>query len=96
MPCQEFNIGPVSRALGDPTHWAVVEKLSESPLSVSRLAEPLDVTLAAVVQHLRVLEKSRLVHTEIVGGTHLRHRTGRAFGGRAMDRRSPFGLGTAD
>jgi DNA-binding transcriptional ArsR family regulator len=31
------------------------------------LAEPLNVTLTAVVQHLRVLEESGLVHTEKVG-----------------------------
>jgi DNA-binding transcriptional ArsR family regulator len=44
-----------------------VEKLSEGPISVSRLAEPLKITLAAVVQHLQVLEESGLVHTEKVG-----------------------------
>jgi DNA-binding transcriptional ArsR family regulator len=43
------------------------EKLSEGPLSVSRLAAPLDVTLTAVVQHLQVLEESGLVDTEKVG-----------------------------
>jgi len=36
-------------------------------MSVSRLAEPLDITLAAVVQHLQVLEESGLVQTEKVG-----------------------------
>jgi len=41
--------------------------LSEGPISVSRLAVPLDMTLAAVIQHLQVLEKSGLVHTEKVG-----------------------------
>lgn len=46
---------------------AIVEKLSEGPLSVSRLAEPLDITLAAVVQHLQVLEESGLVRTEKTG-----------------------------
>jgi len=37
------------------------------PVSVSRLAEPLAITLAAVVQHLQVLEDSGLVQTEKVG-----------------------------
>jgi DNA-binding transcriptional ArsR family regulator len=36
-------------------------------MSVSRLAEPLNMTLAAVVQHLQVLEESGLVQTEKVG-----------------------------
>lgn len=44
-----------------------MERLSEGPLSVSRLAEPLDMTLTAVVQHLQILEESGLVHTEKVG-----------------------------
>jgi DNA-binding transcriptional ArsR family regulator len=46
---------------------ALVEKLSEGPISVSRLAKPFDITLAAVVQHLQVLEKSGLVRTEKIG-----------------------------
>ena len=46
---------------------ALVEKLSEGPISVSRLAEPFDITLAAVVQHLQVLEESGLVRTEKIG-----------------------------
>jgi DNA-binding transcriptional ArsR family regulator len=44
-----------------------VEKLSEGPISVSRLAEPLNITLAAVVQHLQVLEECGLVQTEKLG-----------------------------
>jgi DNA-binding transcriptional ArsR family regulator len=64
---QQAGIDRVFHALGDPTRRAIVEKLSEGPISVSRLAAPLDITLAAVVQHLQVLEKSGLVHTEKVG-----------------------------
>lgn len=44
-----------------------MEKLSLGPISVSRLAEPLSITLAAVVQHLQILEESGLVVTEKVG-----------------------------
>jgi len=54
-------------ALGDPTRRAIVEKLSEGPSSVSRLAEPFDMSLAAVVQHLQVLQDCGIVHTEKVG-----------------------------
>lgn len=67
MPNQRASINRVFHALGDPTRRAIVEKLSEGPISVSRLAVPLDMTLAAVIQHLQVLEKSGLVHTEKVG-----------------------------
>lgn len=61
------SIDLVFHALGDPTRRAIVEKLSQGPISVSRLAEPLSITLAAVVQHLQVLEDSGLVQTEKVG-----------------------------
>jgi DNA-binding transcriptional ArsR family regulator len=64
---QRANVDRVFHALGDPTRRAIVEKLSEGPTSVSRLAKPLAITLAAVVQHLQVLEKSGLVHTRKVG-----------------------------
>ena len=41
--------------------------LSEGPISVSSLAKPLRITLAATVQHVQVLEKSGLVRTTKVG-----------------------------
>src|SRR5256885_14063381 len=58
------NIDRVFHALGDPTRRAMVEKLSEGPVSVSKLAKPFAITLAAVVQHLQILEESGLVRTE--------------------------------
>ena len=62
------NIDRVFHALGDPSRRAMVERISSrGPISVSRLAEPLGITLAAVVQHLQVLEKSGLIHTEKAG-----------------------------
>ncbi|HMI53058.1 MAG TPA: metalloregulator ArsR/SmtB family transcription factor [Candidatus Saccharimonadales bacterium] len=64
---KKINIDRVFHALGDPTRRAIVEQLSQRPLSVSMLAKPLAITLAAVVQHLEILEKSGLVHTEKVG-----------------------------
>ena len=67
MLSQRAHINRVFHALGDPTRRAMVEKLSEGPVSVSSLAKPLAITLAGVVQHLQVLEKSGLVHTRKVG-----------------------------
>jgi DNA-binding transcriptional ArsR family regulator len=67
MLTQRVQVDRVFHALGDPTRRAMIEKLSEGPISVSRLAQPLDITLAAVVQHLQVLEKSGLVRSEKVG-----------------------------
>jgi DNA-binding transcriptional ArsR family regulator len=64
---QKADIDRVFHALGDATRRAIVEKLSEGPITVSRLAAPLGITLAAVVQHLQVLEESGLIQTEKVG-----------------------------
>ena len=56
-------------ALGDASRRAIVEQLSSGPASVSGLAAPLELTLAAVVQHIQVLERCGLVATEKIGRT---------------------------
>ena len=61
------NVHRIFHALGDPTRRAIVERLSERPITVSELAKPLVITLAAVMQHLQVLEASGLVRTTKVG-----------------------------
>ena len=61
------SVGDVFHALGDSTRRAIVERLCVSPGSATDLAGPLDMTLAAVVQHLQVLERSRLIRTRKVG-----------------------------
>lgn len=54
-------------ALADPSRRSILVRLSEGPASVSALAEPLDMSLPAVVQHIDVLQKSGLVRSEKVG-----------------------------
>jgi DNA-binding transcriptional ArsR family regulator len=67
VPNREVRIDRLFQALGDPTRRAILDRLSEGPLSVSRLATPLNITLTAVAQHLQVLEESSLVRTEKLG-----------------------------
>ncbi len=67
MHSQQLAVDRAFHALGDPTRRALIEKLSHGPVSVSTLAEPLDMTLAAVVQHLQILEESGLVRSEKIG-----------------------------
>src|SRR5580698_1425673 len=67
MPGKKANIHHVFHALGDPTRRQILEILTAGPVSVSHLAGPLKMTLAAVVQHLQVLEESGLVRTEKIG-----------------------------
>jgi len=45
----------------------MMERLSRGPASVSELAGPLDMSLAAVLQHVQVLEASGLVRSQKVG-----------------------------
>jgi DNA-binding transcriptional ArsR family regulator len=67
MDKKEPTIDRIFHALGDPTRRAMMEKLSDGPCSVSRLAEPFGITLAAVMQHLQILEECGLVQTEKLG-----------------------------
>jgi DNA-binding transcriptional ArsR family regulator len=67
MDDSQPDVHRIFHALGDPTRRAMVERLTERPLSVSQLASPLGITLTAVVQHLQVLEESGLVCTEKIG-----------------------------
>jgi DNA-binding transcriptional ArsR family regulator len=60
-------LDPVFHALGDPARRMMVERLSRGPASVGELARPLDMTLSAVMQHLKVLEASGLVLSEKIG-----------------------------
>lgn len=47
----------------------MVERLSRGPATVSELARPLTMSLAAVVQHVQVLEASGLVRSQKIGRT---------------------------
>jgi len=63
----DLNIDRVFQALGDPTRRAILDRLSLGPLSVSKLAEPLGVTITAIGQHLQVLEETGFVRTQKAG-----------------------------
>lgn len=54
----------VFSALSNPTRRKVLERLSVGPASVSELAAPFDMQLPSFVQHLSVLERSRLVRSK--------------------------------
>ncbi len=56
-------------ALGDPTRRAIISRIARGPVSVSALASPLGISLTAVGQHLRLLEKAGLVLSEKQGRT---------------------------
>jgi DNA-binding transcriptional ArsR family regulator len=60
-------IDRVFHALADGTRRELIQRLSQGPATVSELARPLPMSLAAVLQHLHVLEDSGVVTTRKVG-----------------------------
>ncbi|HMH07662.1 MAG TPA: metalloregulator ArsR/SmtB family transcription factor [Terriglobales bacterium] len=51
-------------ALSAPTRRLIVERLSQGAATVSELNAPLAISLAAVVQHLRILETAGIIRSE--------------------------------
>ncbi len=66
---QVADLDRVFHALSDPGRRLMVERLSRGPASVSELGRPLAISLAAVVQHVQVLEASGLVRSQKTGRT---------------------------
>jgi DNA-binding transcriptional ArsR family regulator len=69
MPKYRDDVDTVLRALADPTRRAIVERLAQAPAIVSALAEPFDMTLPALMQHLGILEGAGIVTSEKIGRT---------------------------
>src|SRR5437763_14615903 len=63
----------VFHALSNPTRRKVLERLSVGPATVTELAEPFDMQLPSFVQHLTVLEQSRLVKSKKRGRVRTYH-----------------------
>jgi DNA-binding transcriptional ArsR family regulator len=57
----------VFHAMSDPGRRRMLERLADGPASVSDLGSPLQMSLAAVVQHVQVLEASGLVQSRKTG-----------------------------
>jgi DNA-binding transcriptional ArsR family regulator len=58
-------------ALADSGRRAMLSRLGRGPASVSELAEPLNMTLSAVLQHINYLEDTGLVTTQKHGRTRV-------------------------
>jgi DNA-binding transcriptional ArsR family regulator len=63
----ELNLDRIFRALADPGRRRMLERLSEGPASVSELGKPMAMSLAAVLQHVQILEGSGLVQSRKLG-----------------------------
>ena len=92
---ETIDLDRTFQALADKSRRTMVERLTLGPASVSELAEPLAMSLAAVVQHVQVLEACGVVKTEKVGRTRMcRIERAAMTAAEAVDRRPTPGLGS--
>jgi DNA-binding transcriptional ArsR family regulator len=63
------DLDRVFHALADPGRRRMLERLTQGPASVSELGKPLAMSLAAVLQHVQILEASGLVRSQKLGRT---------------------------
>lgn len=63
----DSGLDRVFHALADGSRRWMIERLCVGPATVSDLAEPLPMSLSAVVQHIKVLEAADLVRTQKTG-----------------------------
>jgi DNA-binding transcriptional ArsR family regulator len=55
------------QALSDPVRRGMLSRLSRGPASVSQLAQPFEISLPAILQHLKALQDCGLVRSEKKG-----------------------------
>lgn len=58
------DLDAVFAALSDPTRRAILTMLLEDDMAVTDVAEPFDISLAAVSKHLAILSKAELISQE--------------------------------
>jgi DNA-binding transcriptional ArsR family regulator len=65
------RLDAVFHALGDATRRRMLRELTRGERTVSQLAEPFAMSLAAASKHIKALENAGLIHREVRGRTHL-------------------------
>lgn len=68
---QTARLDAVFHALGDATRREMLRALASGERTVSQLAEPFDMSLAAASKHIRALENAGLLRREVHGRTHV-------------------------
>jgi DNA-binding transcriptional ArsR family regulator len=63
----DLNLDRLFHALADGQRRRMIDRLATGPLTVSDLAQPLGISLPAVMQHLAVLQASGLIETRKQG-----------------------------
>lgn len=65
------SLGPIFHALSDETRRQMLVALADGERTVSALAEPFAMSLAAASKHIKVLEFAGLIQREVQGRTHI-------------------------
>jgi DNA-binding transcriptional ArsR family regulator len=65
------ELDTVFHALGDATRRRMLRELASGERTVSQLAEPFAMSLAAASKHIKSLENAGLIRREVRGRTHL-------------------------
>ena len=64
---ESIRLDRTFQALADPARRGMLARLSSGPATVSELAQPLSMSLPAVLEHLQALESSGLIRSEKKG-----------------------------
>ena len=65
------ELSGIFHALSDPTRRRMLLELSAGERTVSQLAQPFTMSLAAASKHIKVLESAGLIRREVRGRAHL-------------------------
>jgi DNA-binding transcriptional ArsR family regulator len=65
------QLDTIFHALGDTTRRQMLRDLARGERTVSQLAEPFSISLAAASKHIKALENAGLIHREVRGRTHV-------------------------
>jgi DNA-binding transcriptional ArsR family regulator len=65
------QLNSIFHALGDATRRQMLRELSGGERTVSQLAEPFAISLAAASKHIKALENAGLIRREVRGRTHV-------------------------
>jgi DNA-binding transcriptional ArsR family regulator len=70
---QTSNLDSVFHALGDRTRRLMLQELANGERTISQLAEPHEMSLAAASKHIKTLEVAGLIRREVKGRVHTCH-----------------------
>ena len=68
---ETLQLNGIFHALGDATRRRMLRELAEGDRTVSQLAEPFTISLAAASKHIKVLESAGLIRREVRWRTHV-------------------------